>query len=576
MFAESRRPADGQGPTLAPAAQATTGQFATALYITGPRGGVRHLVQAGALIRLGRGADSTIVVDDPRVSRLHVALHVGDPLEISDLGSANGTLVGRDRLASRQARGLSYGETFFIGDSALVLRPSGLAPPPTERTVTLDRLAERLSDQVSAAGRKQVSTGGIVVLKVRAARPAEVPWVEAIVGELLATPADWVMRLGGSELAVGLAAPAAADALLFERRALRSLASWSIAATIDSTFLPPTDAAPSLVLEFLRGSQVVTSRRGRIIVRDPAMQRLMRTVTRAAAVPISTLLLGETGVGKDVIASMLHELSPRKDKPFVVLNCASLPEALLETELFGHERGAFTGAVKTKVGLLESADGGTVFLDEIGELALPLQAKVLRAIESCEVTRVGGVAPRRIDVRFVAATNRDLDAEVEAGRFRRDLFHRLNGVTFTVPPLRERRSEIEPLARQFLEGACARFQLPSAGFSPSCLAALAAHTWPGNVRELRNVVERAALLAGEVVLEPHHLGLPVAEVGPEPRAQLTATTLSPNAEAAGPTIEEALALCGGNQTRAAKLLRIPRRTLVRRIGRLGLPRPRTD
>src|SRR3569623_530969 len=253
--------------------------------------------------------------------------------------------------------------------------------------------------------------------------------------------------------------PSPAEANLGDRAAGRQLASWGVWAEIDAVNLPaPVErlADPELAAA-LAGHAQVSLKRGPVIVREPVMHELMRAARRVASADVGVLLLGETGVGKDVVASLVHELSPRAERPFVGINCASVPEALLESELFGHERGAFTGAVTAKPGLLEAADGGTEILDEVGDLPPPLQAKLLRVIESREVTRVGAVRPRAIDVRFVAATNRNIAAAVTAGQFRQGLLNRLNCVTLSVPPLRERRAEIEPLVRLFLNDARTRF-----------------------------------------------------------------------------------------------------------------------
>jgi DNA-binding NtrC family response regulator len=256
-----------------------------------------------------------------------------------------------------------------------------------------------------------------------------------------------------------------------------------------------------------------------------------------------------------------------------------LPEPLLESELFGYERGAFTGAMRPKPGLLEAADGGTVFLDEIGDLPLSLQAKLLRIIESREVLRLGALKPRVIDVRFIAATNHDLEGDAAAGRFRQDLYYRLNSVILRVPPLRERPLEIEPLARLFLEEASTRFETGEIRFSAAAIAALAAHPWTGNVRELKSAVERAALLVTGRVIQPADLGLPssAADASGSRRSSLPAMNEFPTVpDLERERIVHALEDCGGNQSRAAKMLGMSRRTLVRKIAQLGLPRPRSD
>jgi two-component system, NtrC family, response regulator AtoC len=556
----------------------------TALYVTGPEGGTRHLLPPGELARIGRGADCTVTVDDPRASRSHAALRPAPPYAVTDLGSANGTFVGRERLTPGKARTIAAGETFFVGDSSLVMRPSGLAALAPERVLTLDRLAEH----VSAGPPDQAA--GTVLMRVRTDRSGDERWLPMILGELLVGPRDWLLHPSvGPGIVVGLRASSRSDAASIEREILSRLGGWAITATAAATFVPGD--APANVIEgvmaLVRGSADLSLRRGAIIIRDPAMETLRAMIVRVAKVPLNALVLGETGVGKDIVASMLHELSARADRPFVRLNCASLPENLIENELFGHERGAFSGADRARPGLIEAAQGGTMLLDEIGDLPLSLQVKLLNVIESREVARLGGVQARRIDVRFVAATNRPLERDVQEGRFRLDLFHRLSGVILTVPPLRERQSDIEPLARNFLEDACARFGLPRAALSAPAVEALQAYHWPGNVRELRNVVERAALLAEATTLTAHHLGLPPVDPSwRASRASEAAEKTDQNADASSPitaapaapsereAIEQALLRCGGNQSRAADLLGMPRRTLVRRIAQLGLPRPR--
>ena len=314
-----------------------------------------------------------------------------------------------------------------------------------------------------------------------------------------------------------------------------------------------------------------------------AMQEVERMIDRIAVGTISVLVVGETGVGKELIAEAIHRKSPRASKPLVRLNCAAVAASLLESEWFGYERGAFTGATTSKPGLLETADGGTVLLDEVGELALDIQAKLLRVLEDRAILRVGGVRPRRIDVRFVAATNRDLDVESARGAFRRDLYFRLGGVTIAVPPLRERPEEIEALALAFAEEVSrSAGQSEPPAIDAEALQWLQAYAWPGNVRELRNVIERAVLLVA---------GGPAIATVDLPRGLKPGTPARGPTEAAAPfapaqslrdsvadvekkRVLEALAQAGGNQKKAAETLGISRGTLLARLQAFGIARPR--
>jgi two-component system, NtrC family, response regulator AtoC len=325
---------------------------------------------------------------------------------------------------------------------------------------------------------------------------------------------------------------------------------------------------------------------------DPAgaMARLHDLVDRVAASTISVLILGETGVGKEVLAELVHTRSSRAARPFLRLNCAALAETLLESELFGHEKGAFTGAVETKAGLLETAQGGTVFLDEIGELPPSTQAKLLRVIEQRELLRVGGLRARPIDVRFIAATHRDLGADIERGTFRRDLYFRLNGITLSIPPLRDRPAEIEALARRFaIRAAASLGRSAPPALSAEALVRLRGHPWPGNIRELRNVMDRAVLLASDRI-DAEHLMVEAARVDvavsvAAPRVQagsvLAEAPAGDLAEVRRRTLAlerehilAALARAAGNQKVAAQMLGISRRTLITKLERHAIDRPR--
>jgi DNA-binding NtrC family response regulator len=240
--------------------------------------------------------------------------------------------------------------------------------------------------------------------------------------------------------------------------------------------------------------------------RSPALETLRGTIAKLAAIPSPVLILGESGSGKELVARDLHRLGPHPTEPFVPINCAALPDQLVESELFGHEKGAFTGAVAARAGAFEAAGRGTIFLDEIGDLAAAAQAKLLRALEAREVTRVGATQPRKVEARTVTATHRDLDQEAKGGRFREDLLFRLNVHVVRVPPLRDRREDVPLLARRFLEETCIRFGLLPRRLSEDAAAALTAHDWRrNNVRELRNAVERAVVAADGEVIRVEHL-----------------------------------------------------------------------
>jgi len=320
----------------------------------------------------------------------------------------------------------------------------------------------------------------------------------------------------------------------------------------------------------------VTTDESGIVIGDRTMASLYEMLERVSKSTINVLLLGETGVGKDVMARRLHAMSARADKPFLALNCGALPDPLLESELFGHERGAFTGAVEAKAGLLETADGGTVFLDEIGELPMAIQVKLLRVLEDRQARRVGGTQVRPFDIRFVAATNRDLEEAVQLKAFRADLYYRINGISLFIPPLRQRIGEIEELTRSFVRKFSNRTGGQARTVSADALAWLKAHPWPGNIRELQNCIERAVLLATGTEISLAHLSVGQAPATPDAGAAASGASeaVVRDADPERTRIIDALEACAGNQTRAAKLLSISRNTLLARLDAYGIPRPR--
>jgi two-component system response regulator AtoC len=318
------------------------------------------------------------------------------------------------------------------------------------------------------------------------------------------------------------------------------------------------------VPEFVRRVEATPANPGLVVTAtDPVVDRIARS-------RVSVLILGETGAGKEVLAQRIHASSPRADKPMISFNCAAVCESLIDSQLFGHQRGTFTGAEHNQTGLIEAADGGTLFLDEVGELSSAAQAKLLRVLETRVVTRVGGVSSRAIDVRFIAATNRDLDRASADGSFRADLRYRLDGVRLSLLPLRARPAEIIPAARHFLDELARRDGLPLAELSPEAEVALLGYEWPGNFRELRNVVERAAIVSQDGQIEAAHLLLPVLEG----TLDVAAAGRAHGTESPRQRIVDALFACAGNQTRAAAMLGISRRTLITRLQVLDIPRPR--
>jgi DNA-binding NtrC family response regulator len=336
-----------------------------------------------------------------------------------------------------------------------------------------------------------------------------------------------------------------------------------------------------LIEENILLKEELAARRGapQIVGDSPTLKRASNSLHRAAASDATVLLLGESGTGKELFARALHALSPRAEGPFVAINCAAIPDNLLETELFGHERGAFTGAVANKVGKFEIAHRGTLFLDEIGDLPLALQAKILRALEERRFERVGGTTVLHVDVRIVAATNKNLRAAVATRQFREDLFFRLSVFPIEIPPLRERPGDISMLARHFVERFCADLKKKPLALSSEAVAALQAYSWPGNVRELQNSIERAVILADGAAILPRHVNLtalPSMDDALDPwqsidlSGGLDEATRRVAAEAERRKIQLALRESAGNKARAADLLRLSHKVLMLKMRDHGI------
>jgi two-component system, NtrC family, response regulator AtoC len=590
-----------QSPTVADSsafdADPAPGERALLAVYFGPElgGGTRIIpLGDGAEVTFGRTRVATVPLDSERVSRLHAKIsRNGTRVVVEDLGSRNGTKVNGTRIEA--ATEVKSGDQVEVGPATVVVSVTSAigARPRLGSGAYLD---ERLRAEADRGMRYQRSFG---LLMMRLSGPLSA--VDAAVERLarLVRPMDTIAEYGPDEIAILLPETdeellrAAAEQLVRDARA----GGAPVEVRVGLAAFPRHGTKPDEILGRAR-SALRTARGGRtevvtapaaeartpendVIVVDAQMRRVYQLVQKVADTPMTVLIIGETGTGKEMVAEALHRQSSRKTRPFVRLNCACLPETLLESELFGHERGSFTGADKRKIGFFEAADGGTIFLDEIGEITAAVQAKLLRVLEEHKITRVGGTQEIAVDVRVVCATNRDLESEVGRGAFREDLYFRISAFTILVPPLRDRKSEILPLTEYFL-GVMSREhgQVPPR-VSEEARRALERYSWPGNVRELRNALERALVLhaGGVVELEdlPERLReeaemrggpalpLPVVDGGVDVRQQI--------ADVERASILAVLEACGGNQTHAARKLGLSRRALIYRMEKHGLKPP---
>ncbi|HMG24971.1 MAG TPA: sigma 54-interacting transcriptional regulator, partial [Kofleriaceae bacterium] len=473
----------------------------------------------GAELVFGRSASAGVVIEHEAVSRRHTAVRRrGEAVMVEDLGSRNGTTINGAPITG--VRRAAAGDVIGVGPiTAIVARSSAVRP---RQLATMTELEDRLAMEVDRALRYQRPLG-VVMLRFEGPGDAVLAHVDRLLHELRRM--DLVAEYGPDELAIVLpeSNPAAIAAV-----AGRSAAGTALTIRCGTAAFPDDGSSSGALIgtarERLRGARTspgapapapavdrgprLPERMGvpdRLVVIDPLMKQVFKLAERAAQAPISVLVVGETGTGKEVVAEAIHRLSSRAAAPFVRLNCAALTETLVESELFGHEKSAFTGAIAMKRGFFEAAAGGTVFLDEIGEMPLATQVKLLRVLERWRIVRVGGTAEIAVDVRLVCATHRDLETEVARGRFREDLFFRIAAFVIPVPPLRDRRSEILPLATLFAHEIASDLRQPTPGFTPEAMDALQQASWPGNVRELRNAIERAVVLSEGGKIGREHL-----------------------------------------------------------------------
>ena len=506
-------------------------------------------------VMIGRDADTDLQLADGSVSRQHATLTMrGDQAALTDLGSRNGTFVNGERLDAGTRR-VGRGDEIAFGSARIALLAKSTLPAGVRPMLVRCALLQLLDLQVAAKHAVEVH-----ILRM----PRRWYEIDDVVSWLTTLPAEADVGLLSEQALVVVGAGRAVDALRPYRLDIQ-VGGAQQSETRATSGLELVTAA----LRAIGAHRAPPRTDSKLIAVNPAMRAVYDEALKIAPTNVSVLLIGETGVGKEVLARFLHEHSGRRGA-LISVNTAALPEALVESELFGHERGAFSGAVQAKIGLIEAANGGTLFLDEIGDLPMALQAKLLRVLEDRSIRRVGATQERKIDVRVVAATHRDLDRAVAEQAFRRDLLFRLNACALHIPPLRERVSEIERLAVEFLAGATAGGR--AVALSPEAADALRGHDWPGNVRELRNVVERGAALADGSLLPEH---LPAYLRSPRTLAPPSPGSASPDVRDAVKDYErqrivEALAKTNGNQSQAAKLLGLPRRTLAYKMSRLGI------
>ena len=523
-------------------------------------------------IEIGRSRSCLIHLADQKASRLHATMRWnGTSLMLEDLGSTNGTNVNGKRV--RGTIGLRSGDEIVVGAATIVVGLTAPAGASGRRILAHADFEDRLSEEVARAHRYRRN---LAVLMLRLPPGMDVGQLSAAVREM-----DVLGAYGPADLEMLLPEVDADGALRAAQRVVASCTGARVGIAVYPSDAGDRDRLIEASRAALRatgpGAPVGCAPRERAaepepIAEDPAMQRVFALVDRVAGREIAVLVTGETGTGKEVVAREIHRRGRGQDRHFVAVNCAAMPETLVDSELFGHEKGSFTGAVGRKIGLFEAANGGTIFLDEIGELGPATQARLLRVLERHEVLRVGATQPIAVDVRVIAATNRDLEREVRRGAFREDLLFRLNAFTILVPPLRDRPGDLLPLCDRFLTEIGRTLGRPKPVFTAAARAALTRWPWPGNVRELKNVLERAVLLSED---EEVDVGALPDRFHEAKNPAAAASVLRDRVDAVErDALVRALERHGGNQTRAAEALGISRRALIYKMEKFGLkPKP---
>ena len=561
---------------------------------------VTRLLSADRPLIVGRAPEVGLRIDDPTLSREHARfLLSGSRVLVEDLGSKNGTFFAGSRVTRAE---LTIGDEIVLGSVVLHVQALGVRGDSLG-LIREELIRHHLEEELTRA-RQFRRPFALLLVRVLSQGGAAMPewedgaWIDAVRSHL--RPVDHMALYGSSALEVVLPETGAEEAHRIARAMTASRAGGGSQLLVGLALYPASGGTADELFEAAREAAHRASPAHPMesgpaeppaqeegpegaLIAGQAMRPVLQTVASVATSRIPIILHGETGTGKEVLAQRIHESGPRKGRRIVRVNCGAIPKDLVESTLFGHERGAFTGALQQQKGVFEEADGGTVFLDEIGELPPAAQASLLRVLEVGAFSRVGSNRELQVDVRIVAATHRDLEAMAEEGTFRSDLYYRLSGVVIEIPPLRERQDEIEPLARRFLHVANKANGRRAEGLSPETLALLKAYSWPGNVRELRNVIERAVVDTQGALIGPEDLPARVrtGERGPDAGASKASAPGAPEQEHAREKVDqfearmlqEVLAATGWNRAEAARKLGMPVRTLSYRLKVLGVKKP---